>query len=160
MPLLKPRKLRYLSSTLICLLQDHYFLSQNNRRLLALAQTVPHSATAPLRTMADATGDNLRSLIFKVDDDGRASLSVLDQLLLPHVTKYVPILNVEDAWDAVSPRGGAAADSSEASPFRILASRPDPPPPSPSSPRCTHRIGNECVRPRSRSAPCASAARR
>ena len=52
-------------------------------------------------TMAAATGNNLRSLIFNVDENGRASLSVLDQLLLPHETKYVPILNVEDAWDAV-----------------------------------------------------------
>ena len=47
------------------------------------------------------SGDNLRSLIFKVED-GKASLSVLDQLLLPHETKYVPVKNVEDAWDAVS----------------------------------------------------------
>ena len=46
-------------------------------------------------------GDNLRSLIFKYED-GKASLSVLDQLLLPHETKYVPVENVEDAWDAVS----------------------------------------------------------
>ena len=53
--------------------------------------------------MATATGDNLRSLIFKVDDDnGKASLSVLDQLSLPHVTKYDEVNNVEDAWDAVS----------------------------------------------------------
>jgi len=52
--------------------------------------------------MAAASGDNLRSLIFDVDDDGRASLSVLDQLLLPHETRYVPVENVEDAWDAVS----------------------------------------------------------
>ena len=44
---------------------------------------------------------NLRSLIFKYED-GKASLSVLDQLLLPHETKYVPVKNVEDAWDAVS----------------------------------------------------------
>jgi len=44
---------------------------------------------------------NLRSLIFKYED-GKASLSVLDQLLLPHETKYVPVENVEDAWDAVS----------------------------------------------------------
>lgn len=50
--------------------------------------------------MASATGDNLRSLIFKVED-GKASLSVLDQLLLPHETKYVPVHNVEDAWDAI-----------------------------------------------------------
>lgn len=48
-----------------------------------------------------AIGDNLRSLIFKVED-GKASFSVLDQLLLPHETKYVPVTNVEDAWDAVS----------------------------------------------------------
>ncbi len=47
-----------------------------------------------------AERDNLRSLIFKVKD-GEASLSVLDQLLLPHETKYVPVNNVEDAWDAV-----------------------------------------------------------
>ena len=47
------------------------------------------------------SGDNLRSLIFKYED-GKASLSVLDQLLLPHETKYVPVKNVEDAWDAVS----------------------------------------------------------
>ena len=53
---------------------------------------------------AAATNEDnlLRSLIFKTDDDGKASLSVLDQLLLPHETKYVPINNVEDAWDAVS----------------------------------------------------------
>ena len=54
-------------------------------------------------TMATATGDNLRSLIFKVDDgNGKASLSVLDQLSLPHITKYDEVNNVEDAWDAVS----------------------------------------------------------
>lgn len=46
-------------------------------------------------------GGNLRSLIFNVDDEGKASLSVLDQLLLPHETKYVPIENVEDAWEAI-----------------------------------------------------------
>ena len=51
--------------------------------------------------MVATTGDNLRSLIFDVDDDGKASLSVLDQLLLPHETKYDPVKNVEDAWDAV-----------------------------------------------------------
>lgn len=49
---------------------------------------------------AAATGDNLRSLIFKVEG-GKASCSVLDQLLLPHETKYVPIHTVEDAWDAI-----------------------------------------------------------
>ena len=47
-----------------------------------------------------STGDNLRSLIFKFED-GKASLSVLDQLLLPHETKYVPVNDVNDAWDAV-----------------------------------------------------------
>ena len=49
---------------------------------------------------ATATGDKLRSLIFNVEG-GKASLSVLDQLLLPHVRKYVPINNVEDAWSAI-----------------------------------------------------------
>mmetsp|Transcript_20542 Transcript_20542/g.36512 ORF Transcript_20542/g.36512 Transcript_20542/m.36512 type:complete len:371 (+) Transcript_20542:121-1233(+) len=49
---------------------------------------------------ATTTGDNLRSLIFKVSN-GKASFSVLDQLLLPHETKYVPVNNVEDAWDAI-----------------------------------------------------------
>eukprot|EP00584_Thalassiosira_punctigera_P016680 CAMPEP_0172555258 /NCGR_PEP_ID=MMETSP1067-20121228/58324_1 /TAXON_ID=265564 ORGANISM="Thalassiosira punctigera, Strain Tpunct2005C2" /NCGR_SAMPLE_ID=MMETSP1067 /ASSEMBLY_ACC=CAM_ASM_000444 /LENGTH=371 /DNA_ID=CAMNT_0013343773 /DNA_START=19 /DNA_END=1134 /DNA_ORIENTATION=- len=52
-------------------------------------------------TMAAASGNNLRSLIFEVRADGKASFSVLDQLLLPHETKYVPVLNVEDAWDAI-----------------------------------------------------------
>ena len=51
--------------------------------------------------MAATTGDNLRSLIFDVDDDGKASLSVLDQLLLPHETKYDSVKNIEDAWDAL-----------------------------------------------------------
>mmetsp|Transcript_27362 Transcript_27362/g.57085 ORF Transcript_27362/g.57085 Transcript_27362/m.57085 type:complete len:369 (-) Transcript_27362:142-1248(-) len=51
--------------------------------------------------MTAATGDNLRSLIFKVNDDASISFSVLDQLLLPHETKYVPVQNVEDAWDAI-----------------------------------------------------------
>ena len=32
-----------------------------------------------------------------IDDEGKVSLFVLDQLLLPHETKYVPIKNVEDA---------------------------------------------------------------
>jgi len=50
---------------------------------------------------ATATGDNLRSLVFNVSEDGRASLSVLDQLLLPHETKYSSVANVEDAWDAI-----------------------------------------------------------
>jgi len=50
--------------------------------------------------MPAATGDNLRSLIFKVES-GKAAFSVLDQLLLPHETKYVPVTNVEDAWDAI-----------------------------------------------------------
>ena len=58
------------------------------------------AATAASSTATTAaTGYNLRSLVFDVDDDsGKASLSVLDQLLLPHVTKYVPVKNVEDAW--------------------------------------------------------------
>lgn len=47
-----------------------------------------------------ATGDKLRSLVFKVED-GKATLSVLDQLVLPHETKYDPVRNVEDAWDAI-----------------------------------------------------------
>ena len=51
--------------------------------------------------MATATGDNLRSLIFKVGN-GKASLSVLDQLSLPHITRYNDVNNIEDAWDAVS----------------------------------------------------------
>ncbi|KAL7551055.1 hypothetical protein ACHAWF_014254 [Thalassiosira exigua] len=45
-------------------------------------------------------GDRLRSLVFKVEG-GKASLSVLDQLLLPAETKYVSVDNVEDAWDAI-----------------------------------------------------------
>ena len=49
---------------------------------------------------ATAAGDKLRSLIFDVEG-GKASLSVLDQLLLPHETKYVPIKTVEDAWGAI-----------------------------------------------------------
>lgn len=64
----------------------------------------PKSALGTTSTMAAATdsstGDNLRSLIFKFED-GKASLSVLDQLLLPHETKYVPVNDVNDAWDAV-----------------------------------------------------------
>jgi len=47
-----------------------------------------------------ATG-KLRSLIFDVLQDGRATLSVLDQLALPHETKYCEVKNVEDAWDAI-----------------------------------------------------------
>ncbi|KAL7457065.1 hypothetical protein ACHAWC_008563 [Mediolabrus comicus] len=47
-------------------------------------------------------GDNLRSLIFSYDKNGGgASFSVLDQLLIPHETKYVDIKNCEDAWDAI-----------------------------------------------------------
>ena len=46
-----------------------------------------------------ATG-KLRSLIFDVQD-GKATFSVLDQLALPHETKYCEIKNVEDAWDAI-----------------------------------------------------------
>lgn len=51
--------------------------------------------------MTASTGDKLRSLTFEVNPDGSASFSVLDQLLLPHETKYVPVKNVEDAWDAI-----------------------------------------------------------
>ena len=46
-------------------------------------------------------GDNLRSLIFSYENGRGASLSVLDQLLLPHETKYVAILTLEHAWDAI-----------------------------------------------------------
>ena len=51
------------------------------------------------------SADNtLRSLIYTVDDDTTpptATLSVLDQLLLPHKTTYIPITNVEDAWTVI-----------------------------------------------------------
>lgn len=43
---------------------------------------------------------NLRSLIFSYEN-GIAKFSVLDQLALPHETKYVAILTIEDAWDAI-----------------------------------------------------------
>ena len=51
------------------------------------------------RISSMATG-KLRSLIFDVQD-GRATFSVLDQLALPHETKYCEVKNVEDAWDAI-----------------------------------------------------------
>lgn len=51
------------------------------------------------------SADNtLRSLIYTVDNDTTpptATLSVLDQLLLPHKTTYIPITNVEDAWTVI-----------------------------------------------------------
>ena len=45
-------------------------------------------------------GDNLRSLTFSYEN-GSADFTVLDQLALPHETKYVAILKIEDAWDAI-----------------------------------------------------------
>lgn len=45
-------------------------------------------------------GDNLRSLTFSYEN-GTAKFTVLDQLALPHETKYTPILNIQDAWDAI-----------------------------------------------------------
>ena len=50
--------------------------------------------------------NTLRSLIFNVNSttpDGvpTATLSVLDQLLLPHQTTYIPIHSVSDAWSVI-----------------------------------------------------------
>lgn len=42
----------------------------------------------------------LRSLIFNLTPP-TATLQVLDQLLLPHETKYIPINNVHDAWTVI-----------------------------------------------------------
>lgn len=51
---------------------------------------------------SSGTGDNLRSLIFQVQDEGKsATLSVLDQLLLPHETTYLPIPDVQAAWTVI-----------------------------------------------------------
>ena len=50
--------------------------------------------------MTNETDDTLRSLVFEIKND-KANLSVLDQLLLPHEAKYVPVPDVEAAWDAI-----------------------------------------------------------
>ncbi|KAL7498973.1 hypothetical protein ACHAWT_010022 [Skeletonema menzelii] len=50
--------------------------------------------------MSNNKGDNLRSLTFSFEN-GTAKFTVLDQLALPHETTYVPILNIQDAWDAI-----------------------------------------------------------
>lgn len=51
----------------------------------------------------DTITATLQSLIFTLNPTKppTASLSVLDQLLLPHQTTYIPINNVNDAWSVI-----------------------------------------------------------
>lgn len=53
--------------------------------------------------MSNDTSATLRSLIYTLNPTSppTATLSVLDQLLLPHQTTYVPIHNVHDAWSVI-----------------------------------------------------------
>lgn len=53
--------------------------------------------------MSNDTTATLRSLIYTLTPTSppTATLSVLDQLLLPHQTTYVPIHNVHDAWSVI-----------------------------------------------------------
>eukprot|EP00804_Cyclotella_cryptica_P020288 CCRYP_015888-RA/>CCRYP_015888-RA protein AED:0.04 eAED:0.04 QI:54/1/1/1/1/1/2/265/384 len=52
-----------------------------------------------------SSANTLRSLIFTPSTSAHsppsATLSVLDQLLLPHETKYIPIRCVQDAWSVI-----------------------------------------------------------
>ena len=45
--------------------------------------------------------DNLQSLIYLNEGGSSPTLSVLDQLLVPHEKKYVPIPDVKAAWDVI-----------------------------------------------------------
>eukprot|EP00956_Cyclotella_meneghiniana_P000273 scaffold324_cov57-Cyclotella_meneghiniana.AAC.7 len=53
--------------------------------------------------MSKDTTVTLRSLIYTLNPTSppTATLSVLDQLLLPHETTYIPIHNVHDAWSVI-----------------------------------------------------------
>ena len=47
-----------------------------------------------------SSSDSLKSLIYEPRGDG-PSLQVLDQLLLPHQMVYIPIHNLQDAWQVI-----------------------------------------------------------
>jgi methylthioribose-1-phosphate isomerase len=54
--------------------------------------------------MSNDSSNTLRSLIYNLDTTTtppKATLSVLDQLLLPHNTAYIPIHTVSDAWTVI-----------------------------------------------------------
>jgi methylthioribose-1-phosphate isomerase len=54
--------------------------------------------------MSEDSNNTLRSLIYNLDTSTTpptATLSVLDQLLLPHSTTYIPINTVQDAWTVI-----------------------------------------------------------
>jgi methylthioribose-1-phosphate isomerase len=47
-----------------------------------------------------ASSSNLRSLIYEVVD-GKPTLQVLDQLLLPAEKKYISVPNIQTAWSVI-----------------------------------------------------------
>lgn len=44
---------------------------------------------------------NLQSIIYSNEGGNAPKLSVLDQLLVPHEKKYIPIVDVEGAWSVI-----------------------------------------------------------
>jgi methylthioribose-1-phosphate isomerase len=44
--------------------------------------------------------DNLRSLIYEIVD-GKPTLQVLDQLLLPKEKKYISVPNIQTTWSVI-----------------------------------------------------------
>jgi len=47
------------------------------------------------------SSSNLRSLIYEVTADGKPSLQVLDQLLLPAEKVYVNVSNIQTTWSVI-----------------------------------------------------------
>ena len=53
-----------------------------------------------MTTTSENAASNLQSVIY-TNDNGEPKLSVLDQLLVPHEKKYIPVPDVEAAWSVI-----------------------------------------------------------
>ena len=61
-----------------------------------IIKTYPETMTAT----SESAASNLQSVIYS-NENGEAKLSVLDQLLVPHEKKYIPVPDVEAAWSVI-----------------------------------------------------------
>jgi hypothetical protein len=62
--------------------------------------TTTMSTLTPTETPASTTASSLRSLIYE-NVNGKPTLQVLDQLLIPAEKTYIPVPNLQTTWSVI-----------------------------------------------------------
>ncbi len=100
---------RHVSKACTCRLYHifEFFGSDLSTNTFTSSPSALHSAhkavsRSKMTTQASSSGaTNLQSIIYTNDGGNEPKLSVLDQLLVPHEKKYIPIPDVEAAWSVI-----------------------------------------------------------